>query len=116
MVKTLVQLRQERDSLLNKSNVSKLSSNRKREDSLEMAQLKREIILLKHPGLTRAGESVRRGLGRFGKGTVKFVRRRAAIIRANLDEMEREQRRPIKRKTVKKKLVVRKTTRKRIKR
>lgn len=116
MVKTLVQLRQERDSLLNKSNVSKLKSNKKNQERLEAVQLKREILLLKHPGLTRAGESVRRELDRFGKGTVKFVRRRAEIIRANLDEMEREQRRPIKRKTVKKKLVVRKTTRRRIRR
>ncbi len=99
--KSLSQLRKERNSLLKKSDAEKLRANRNRQDSIEKARLEREIKALKSPtarrikgargSIRRAGTSAKKSLGPLGKGTLKFLKKRASIITENINRIDEEE-------------------------
>ena len=89
MVKSLAQLRKERDALLNKDKARQLKASRERQDKLERQRLEKEIKLLKNPGKAK----VYSGLNKFGSAVKKFAKERATIINENLAAMEREEQR-----------------------
>ena len=115
--KSLSQLRKERNSLLRESDATKLKANKNRQDSIERVRLEREIRALKSPtirglksargSIRRAGTSAKKSLGPLGKGTLKFLKKRASIITENINRIDEEEEKKKKR---------RKTTSKRISR
>ncbi len=105
--KSLSQLRKERNGLLRKSDAAKLKANRNSQDSIERARLEREIKALKSPtirriksargSIGRAGASVKKSLGPLGKGTLKFLKKRSIIIAENINRIDAEEKKKLKR-------------------
>ena len=93
MVKTIEDLKKERDNLLRKkSRTARWSAAKKSLEKLgsakrlEEKKLKAEIRALKNPGSAEARKKLRSAGSKFGA----FVKRRAAIVSENLNELSSE--------------------------
>jgi len=110
MVKSLEQLRKERDKLVRISNARASQDNLSQSRRLEGKKLKAEISVLKNPRSTAAKKSLRSAGKRFGS----FITKKAKILGQNINAaLEEEQRKERAKKSRPKRI---KTTRRRIKR
>lgn len=120
MVKSIKQLKAERDRLLRGSDARKLKSNAATAALLERKSLENDIRRLKNPRLASAGA----GIGKFARATGKFLKERANIVTANIEREMREERaraarqgkRPTTRTKPRKKVTRAKTSSRRIRR